>query len=65
MVTASRPVILWFTNQQTFKEFGPYVVSGKKDILLPKGFYSVVYLENGKHRQTTMSFLSDHGQLDF
>lgn len=65
VVTASRPVTLWFTNQQTFKEFGPYVVSGKKDILLPKGFYSVVYLENGKHRQTTMSFLSDHGQLDF
>ena len=65
VVTSSRPVTLWFKNQQTFKELGPYEVNGKKDILLPKGFYSVVYLENGKRRQTTMSFLSDFGQLDF
>jgi len=65
VVTSAHPVTLWFKNQQTFKELGPYEVNGKKDILLPKGFYSVVYLENGKHRQTTMSFLSDFGQLDF
>lgn len=65
VITSARPVTVWFKNQQTFKEFGPYEIGGKKDILLPKGFYSVVYLENGKRRQTTMSFLSDHGQLDF
>jgi hypothetical protein len=65
VVTSAHPVTLWFKNQQTFKELGPYEVNGKKDILLPKGFYSVVYLENGKRRQTTMSFLSDFGQLDF
>ncbi len=65
VVTSDRPVTLWFKNQQTFKEFGPFEIGSKKDILLPKGFYSVVYLENGKRRHTTMSFLSDHGQLDF
>jgi hypothetical protein len=65
VVTSARPMTLWFKNQQTFKEFGPFEVGGKKDIVLPKGFYSVVYLENGRRRHTTMSFLSDHGQLDF
>ena len=67
VVTSSRPLVLWFRNQQTYKEFGPFEIKAKsvKDIVLPKGFYSVVYLENGKRRQTTMSFLSDQGQLDF
>lgn len=65
VITAARPVTVWFKNQQSYREFGPYEISGKKNILLPKGFYSVVYLENGKRRQTTMSFLSDQGQLDF
>lgn len=67
VVTSSRPIVLWFRNQHTFKEFGPFEIKAKsvKDIILPKGFYSVVYLENGKRRHTTMSFLSDQGQLDF
>jgi len=67
VVTTSRPLILWFINQQTYKEFGPFELKGKsvRDIVLPKGFYSVVYLESGKRRHTTMSFLSDQGQLDF
>lgn len=67
VVTSSRPLVLWFRNQQTYKEFGPFEIKAKsvKDIVLPKGFYSVVYLQNGKRRQTTMSFLSDQGQLDF
>jgi len=67
VVTSPRPLILWFKNQQTYKEFGPFEIKGKsvRDIVLPKGFYSVVYLESGKHRHTTMSFLSDQGQLDF
>ncbi len=67
VVTAARPVTLWFKNQQTYKEFGPFEIKGRgaRDIVLPKGFYSVVYVENGKRRQTTMSFLSDKGQLDF
>ena len=67
VVTSSRPLVLWFRNQQTYKDFGPFEIKAKsvKDIVLPKGFYSVVYLENGKRRHTTMSFLSDQGQLDF
>jgi hypothetical protein len=67
VVTSSRPLVLWFRNQQTCKDFGPFEIKAKsvKDIVLPKGFYSVVYLENGKRRHTTMSFLSDQGQLDF
>jgi len=67
VVTSSRPLVLWFRNQHTYKEFGPFEIKAKsvKDIILPKGFYSVVYLENGKRRHTTMSFLSDQGQLDF
>lgn len=67
VVTSPRPLILWFKNQQTYKEFGPFEIKGKsvRDIVLPKGFYSVVYLESGKRRHTTMSFLSDQGQLDF
>ncbi|MGE4440690.1 MAG: NERD domain-containing protein [Desulfomicrobium sp.] len=67
VVTAVRPVTLWFKNQQTYKEFGPFEIKsrGTRDIVLPKGFYSVVYVENGMRRHTTMSFLSDKGQLDF
>jgi predicted nucleic acid-binding Zn-ribbon protein len=67
VVTSPRPLILWFKNQQTYKEFGPFEIKGKsvRDIVLPKGFYSVFYLESGKRRHTTMSFLSDQGQLDF
>jgi len=67
IVTSPRPLILWFKNQQTYKEFGPFEIKGKsvRDIVLPKGFYSVVYLESGKRRHTTMSFLSAQGQLDF
>ena len=67
VVTSPRPLILWFKNQHTYKEFGPFEIRGKsmRDIVLPKGFYSVVYLDSGKRRHTTMSFLSDQGQLDF
>jgi hypothetical protein len=66
-VTASRSLTLWLRHQQTYKEFGPYEIRPGKvnEIMLPKGFYNVVYLENGKRRQTTMSFLSDQGQLEF
>lgn len=66
-VTASRPLTLWLRHQQTYKEFGPYEIGtgGVSEITLPKGFYNVVYLENGRRRQTTMSFLSDQGRLDF
>jgi len=66
-VTASRPLTLWLRHQQTYKEFGPYEIGAGKvrEIMLPKGFYNVVYLENGKRRHTTMSFLSDQGQLEF
>ncbi len=67
VVTSPRPLVVWFKNQQTYKEFGPFEIKSKsvRDIVLPKGFYSVVYLENGKRRHTTMSFLSDQGQLEF
>ena len=66
-VTTSRSLTLWLRHQQTYKEFGPYEIRAGKvnEIMLPKGFYNVVYLENGKRRQTTMSFLSAQGQLEF
>jgi len=66
-VTSTRPLTIWLRHQQTYKEFGPYEIGAGRvnEIMLPKGFYNVVYMENGKRRQTTMSFLSDQGRLDF
>jgi hypothetical protein len=66
-VTSPCPLIMWLRHQQTYKEFGPFEVRAGRvsEIMLPKGFYNVVYLENGKRRQTTMSFLSDQGRLEF
>lgn len=66
-ITSPHSITVWFTNQQTFKQFGPYETNANaaKDIVLPKGIYSVLVLAQGKRKQTTMSFLSDKGQLDF
>jgi hypothetical protein len=66
-IVSARPLTLWLTNDQTFKRFGPYRAKPRKalDIVLPKGCYSVVMLDNGRLRQTTVSFLSDSGRLDF
>lgn len=66
-VVTARPVTLWLTNDQTAKRFGPYETSPRKalDIVLPKGFYSVVLVDNGRRRQTTVSFLGDAGRLEF
>jgi len=66
-ITSPSSITLWFTNQQTFKQFGPYEAKANaaQDIVLPKGIYSVLVLAQGKRKQTTMSFLSDKGQLDF
>lgn len=66
-ITSPYSITLWFTNQQNFKQFGPYEANANaaKEILLPKGIYSVLVLAQGKRKQTTMSFLSDRGQLDF
>ncbi len=66
-ITSPYSITVWFTNQQTFKQFGPYETNANaaKDIVLPKGIYSVLVLAQGKRKQTTMSFLSDKGQLDF
>ena len=66
-IVSARPLTLWLTNDQNFKRFGPYRTSARKalDIVLPKGCYSVVLLDDGRLRQTTVSFLSDSGRLDF
>lgn len=66
-VTSTRPLIMWLKHQQTYKEFGPYEIGAGSvsEIVLPKGFYNVVYLDNGKRRHTTVSFLSNQGRLEF
>ena len=66
-IVTARPVTLWLTNDHTAKRFGPYETKPRKnlDIVLPKGFYSVVLVDNGKRRQTTVSFLGDAGRLEF
>ncbi|KAF5041316.1 hypothetical protein DSECCO2_524270 [anaerobic digester metagenome] len=66
-IVTARPVTLWLTNDQTAKRFGPYETSPRKalDIVLPKGFYSVVLVDNGRRRKTTVSFLADAGRLEF
>jgi hypothetical protein len=66
-IVTARPVTLWLTNDHTSKRFGPFETSPRKalDIVLPKGFYSVVLVDNGKRRQTTVSFLGDAGRLEF
>jgi hypothetical protein len=66
-VVTAKPATLWLTNDETMKRFGPYETRSRKefDIVLPKGCYSVVLLENGRRRQTTVSFLSDTGRLEF
>jgi hypothetical protein len=63
----AKPATLWLTNDETMKRFGPYETRSRKelDIVLPKGCYSVVLLENGRRKQTTMSFLGDTGRLEF
>jgi len=56
------------TNDQTSKRFGPYrnqTPPRPSDIVLPKGCYSVVLVDNGRRRQTTVSFLGDTGRLEF
>jgi hypothetical protein len=67
-ITASKqPVTLWFTDQHTYNRIGPFEVGAKttKTIVLPKGLYDVVYVENGRRKRTSISFLSDKGRLDF
>lgn len=66
-IVTAKPVTLWLTNDETMKRFGPYETRSRKelDVVLPKGCYSVVLLENGRRKQTTMSFLGDSGRLEF
>lgn len=66
-IVTTNPVTLWLTNDQTLKRFGPYETRPRKelDIILPKGCYSLVLVENGRRRKTTVSFLSDAGRLEF
>jgi len=66
-IITSSPATLWLTNDDTRKHFGPYQTRGRREleIVLPKGCYTVVTLENGKRRRTTVSFLSDAGRLEF
>lgn len=66
-IVTARPTTLVLTNDQTLKRFGPYETKPGKalDIVLPKGCYSVVLVDNGRRRQTTVSFLGDTGRLEF
>lgn len=66
-IVTARPITLWLTNDQTAKRFGPYETSPRKalEIVLPKGFYSVILVDNGRRRKTTVSFLGDAGRLEF
>ena len=66
-IVTARPTTLVLTNDQTSKRFGPYETKPRKalDIVLPKGCYSVVLVDNGRRRQTTVSFLGDTGRLEF
>lgn len=65
-VTAPQPMSIWFTDQHSRRRLGPFEVGGAKakDIVLPKGFYDVTFVENGRRRTTSISFLSDKGRLD-
>lgn len=66
-VSASRPITLWLVDQQTLKRSGPYQIDAgtSKEIVILKGSYHVIYVEDGRRKQTSMSFLSDTGYLDF
>ena len=66
-VVCARPLTLWLTNDQTLKRFGPYKAGPRSplEVVLPKGCYSVTLVENGRRRQTSVSFLSDAGRLEF
>ena len=66
-IVTARTTTLVLTNDQTSKRFGPYETKPRKalDIVLPKGCYSVVLVDNGRRRQTTVSFLGDTGRLEF
>ncbi|WP_028577374.1 nuclease-related domain-containing protein [Desulfomicrobium escambiense] len=66
-IVTARPTTLVLTNDQTSKRFGPYETRPSKalDIVLPKGCYSVVLVDSGRRRQTTVSFLGDTGRLEF
>lgn len=66
-IVTARTTTLVLTNDQTSKRFGPYETRPRKalDIVLPKGCYSVVLVDNGRRRQTTVSFLGDTGRLEF
>ena len=66
-VTSARPLTLWLTNDQSLKRFGPYKAGPRRplEVVLPKGCYSVTLVENGRRRQTSVSFLSDSGHLEF
>lgn len=65
-IVTARPAVMWLTNDQTFKRFGPYRTKSRMelDIVLPKGCYTLVLDENGRRRQTTVSFLADTGRLE-
>lgn len=66
-IVTARTTTLVLTNDQTSKRFGPYETRPRKalDIVLPKGCYSVVLVDDGRRRQTTVSFLGDTGRLEF
>jgi hypothetical protein len=66
-VTSARPLTLWLTNDQSLKRFGPFKAGPQRplEVVLPKGCYSVTLVENGQRRQTSVSFLSDSGHLEF
>lgn len=65
-IRSAKTTVVWIMEQQTLKQYGPFqvVASTAKDIVIPKGSYTIFFLENGKRKMTSISFMSDHGELE-
>lgn len=64
-VSARSDIMVWFVDQYSSAKVGPFhIAAGSiREIVLPKGLYTVDYVQNGKHRQTSVSFVSQRGEL--
>ncbi len=64
-VSARSDITVWFVDQYSSAKVGPFhIAAGSiREIVLPKGLYTVDYVQKGKHRQTSVSFVSQRGEL--
>ena len=64
-VSARTDITVWFVDQYSSAKVGPFhIAAGSiREIVLPKGLYTVDYVQKGKHRQTSVSFVSQRGEL--